>query len=348
VTLDIISLGTPDNNNTIGGTAPGAGNLLSGDRVGILDQGNTNRIEGNRIGTDATGTVALGKQEYGVELFGSHCILGGTAAGDSNLISGNNIGVVVGGQANAIEGNFIGTDVSGTQALGNGTGVEIAGTSNTIGGTTAGARNLISGNGNDGVLITGNSNLVAGNYVGTDVSGTKALGNAKNGVEIGNASLTGSNLNTVGGTTTGSGNVIAFNGHDGVFIANGIADAIQQNSIFANTGLGIDLNAATNSNNLQAAPVLISAALANGKLTLGGSLTSTPNTTFTLEFFSNPAGTSQGKTFLGFITVTTDATGQATFTISFFAKVSKGQVITATATDSGGDTSEFSNGEAVT
>ena len=96
-----------------------------------------------------------------------------------------------------VAGNFIGTDITGTLAIGNGTqGVEILGASgNTVGGTTAGARNIIAGNSQNGVLIqnavaffgltaAADNNLIEGNYIGTQVNGTTALGNAADGVEI--------------------------------------------------------------------------------------------------------------------------------------------------------------------
>jgi hypothetical protein len=116
-----------------------------------------------------------------------------------------------------VQGDFIGTDVTGTLALANGgNGVEISGgTNNTIGGPAAGQRNVISGNGNQGVLISGASaslNKVVGNYLGTDVTGTKALGNAASGVFLEGASNT-----TVGGVSAGAGNLISGNGQAGVF-----------------------------------------------------------------------------------------------------------------------------------
>jgi len=143
-----------------------------------------------------------------------------------------------------------------------------------------------------------------------------------------------------------AGNTIAFNGSDGVLVDTSTGNAIQQNSIFSNGGLGIDL--INDGNNSQAAPVLTSAVSANGDLTIDGTLTSTANTTFTLEFFSNPSGTSEGQTFVGSITVTTDSTGLASFSATFPMALAPGQVITATATDPFGDTSIFSNGMVVT
>ena len=115
-----------------------------------------------------------------------------------------------------VEGNFIGVDVTGTAALGNsGSGVRIAvSPNNTVGGTTVAARNVISGNGFNGVFITFatlGGNVVQGNFIGTDVTGAAALGNSFEGVRIVNSPDT-----TVGGITQGSRNVISGN-------ANGIS-----------------------------------------------------------------------------------------------------------------------------
>ena len=183
---------------------------------------------------------------------------------------------------------------------------------------------------------------VQGNFIGTDVSGTRPLGNNGLGVEVAGSAA------TIGGTAPGAGNVIAFNSGDGVYIYAGTGDAIEANSIFANGGLGIDLAAPGRGNNLQAAPVLTSAICSTGTLTIGSTLTATANTTYTLEFFSNPTGTSQGQTFLGTLTVTTNSKGKATFTANFALTVPLGEFLTATATDPAGDTSEFSSGLAVT
>jgi hypothetical protein len=259
-----------------------------------------------------------------------------------------------------VEGNYIGTDVTGTHALGNhGAGVFMAvSTGNTIGGTTAATRNLISGNGQgngqgmyasgslSGVVVLGGSgNIVEGNYIGTDLTGTQAIGNHDAGVSVTTNHGFGGTGNTIGGTVPGAGNLIAYNDGDGVWVNTAAGNAIHQNSIFANGGLGIDLLGGAN--NSQAAPTLTSAVSSNGSITIAGTLTSTANTTYTLEFFSNPSGTSQGKTFLGFIKVSTDATGRATFTATFAVALAPAQVITATATDPLGDTSMFSIGQVV-
>jgi hypothetical protein len=121
-----------------------------------------------------------------------------------------------GATGNKVVGNFIGTDPSGTQKLGNYLGILSAGSNNTVGGTTAAERNVVSGNILDGVRIYGPNamgNKVAGNYIGTDLSGTKDLGNSNKGVYIYEAKN-----NTVGGATAGERNVISGNNSDGVRI----------------------------------------------------------------------------------------------------------------------------------
>ncbi len=183
-------------------------------------------MAGNLIGTDITGTVAIANGNDGVEIDAGARgnTIGGTTPGAGNVISGNAGGGVEiagggGTSGNVVTGNLIGTDIAGTAAIANGDdGVEIdfGRTANTIGGTTPGAGNVISGNAFDGVEIdrTGTSgNIVAGNFIGTDITGTVAIGNGSDGVVVVLASG-----NTIGGTTTGARNVISGNAHDGVEI----------------------------------------------------------------------------------------------------------------------------------
>ncbi len=207
--------------NTIGGTTPDARNIISGNGSNIIfddvDSDN-NQVEGNFVGTDVTGTVAVPFNfESGIYLVvGSSNTIGGTVAGAGNLISGNeDSGLMVLGSGNLVEGNFVGTDLTGTRPLPNNVnGLEIEGSSDTIGGTTAGAGNVISGNGGSGLsLLMGTGSLLEGNYIGTDITGTEAIPN--NGGGIG---LSGSNSNTIGGTVAGAANVISGNQGDGIDI----------------------------------------------------------------------------------------------------------------------------------
>lgn len=270
------------------------------------------------------------------------------------------------GGGNNIQGNYIGTNSGGTAASGNGdSGVEIYDSSNnTIGGTTTNARNVISGNRADGVEIaTGgplgvsNGNVVQGNYIGTDIAGTGDIRNFGAGVSITNGfnNVIGAALNN---PVAGSGNIIGFNGvtQTGVHIHSGTGNSVLSNSIFSSVGLGIDLgddfvtqndpgDADVGANNLQNFPVLTSASFSNNVITVQGTLNSTPGTTFRLEFFGSPAGNpsgyGEGQFDRGAENITTDANGNASFTHQTTA-LSGGGVITATATDPSGNTSEFS------
>jgi hypothetical protein len=284
-----------------------------------------------------------------------------------NRFSGDGIHIgpisTPGGTSNIlIQSNFIGTNAAGTAALGNGSnGIEIIGFSptsfsshNTIGGTAAGAGNVISGNMGSGVEILNSGalqNVLQGNFIGTAVDGLSALGNGGNGVWL----STSASLNTVGGTAAGASNVIGFNGGAGVLVDNllgvhagpAFGDTILSNAIFANGGLGITLQ--PNANNNQTFPTLVSAepGLTGGTL-IKGSLQSTANTVFRIEFFSNagpdPSGFGEGQAFLGFQNVTTDGSGNVSFTAMVPGSAAPGQAVSATATspDPTNNTSQFS------
>jgi hypothetical protein len=354
--------------NTIGGTTAGAGNVISGNTVDaiVLSGGSAtgNLVQGNFLGTNPTGSAAVPNGGAGVTitLGASGNTVGGTTSAASNVISGNLYGVYVfgaGTSGNTIVGNYVGTDAGGTQPLGNtnqGVVVISGASNNTIGGTAAGAGNVIAANGSDGVQLAGNAdgNVVQGNYIGTNAAGAAGLGNQATGVII----VNGSSGNTVGGTAAGAANVIAFNSEAGVAVIDGTstANAIRGNSIHDNGGLGIDLgndgvtpndpgDADTGPNGLQNYPVL-SGAVAGATTSIGGTLDSTPGSTFTIDFYAspsaNPSGYGEGQRYLGRTTVQTDSTGVASFVVDGLGQTSVGEVISATATDAAGDTSEFS------
>ena len=203
--------------NTIGGTTPGAGNVIAGNSGdGIEDGGEYNLIAGNKIGTNAAGTAALGNTQDGVNILAGAltAIIGGTSPGAGNLISGNGLaGIAISSVDNVVQGNRIGTNATGTAAIansGNGITIGSGGSSNLIGGTTAGAGNIISGNRAAGIYISqGNLNIVEGNSIGTDAAGTAAIANVL-GIEVNGSG------NTIGGTATGAGNVISGNTGDGL------------------------------------------------------------------------------------------------------------------------------------
>ena len=329
---------------------------------------NNNVIQGNLIGTDKTGTIALGNAG-GVRLYSTQFnIVGGTASSAMNVISGNDgSGLVLGWSTsdNLIQGNHIGTDLLGVSGIPNtSSGIATANviSDNIIGGTAPGAGNVISANLGHGVDFYGTSgvydhlNKVLGNFIGTDRTGTVALGNSLTGVLIEYTDVT-----SVGNWIPGGGNIIANNGEDGVRIGTpsgggGIGNSVVGNAIYGNGGLGIDLgadgvlandngDADTGTNNLVNYPILVDAASSGGWTLVSAALNSLSDTTFHLDLYSNASadtsGYGEGKTYLGSTQVATDGTGNWAGSV-WLPAVPAGHVITATTTDPAGSTSEFS------
>ena len=207
---------------TIGGTAIGAGNLVSGNsRYGIEVAGIGSLIEGNTVGTDRTGSRALGNSLSGIIIpsDGTSATIGGTAVGAGNLVSGNGqYGIDIAGQSILVEGNTIGTDKAGAKAIPNvnvGIDVESMATGSTIGGTVAGASNLISGNGDFGIDIVATTSLVEGNSIGTDRAGAVAIANGDSGIVL-EVPATGA---TIGGAAVGAGNLLSGNTRYGLALS---------------------------------------------------------------------------------------------------------------------------------
>ncbi len=318
-------------------------------------------VVGCYIGTDSTGTVDLGNGGNGIRLDNSTANrIGGSSVSDRNVISGNNAdGILVFGKGSAdneIVGNFIGTDVTGTADLGNtGDGIDIdEGLLTIIGGSTPDVGNLISGNDGNGIRISSSFRNYAGyNKIGTDVTGLLDLGNTLDGVQLGfNA-----NNNRIGGPT--GGNTIAFNA-DGVNVfQNGSGNEIRGNSIFGNNNLGIDLapngktpndvgDADTGANDLQNFPEITSAQNLFNSGRIDGTLNSTPQTEFTLDFYANgacdPSGNGEGRVYLGSKRVTSNNNGDTAFNFISTVELPIGTPVTATATTqlAPKNTSEFS------
>jgi hypothetical protein len=132
--VGIFNLSSTD--NLIGGTAAGAGNLISGHQFGIQTNGKGTTIQGNLIGTDVTGTKKIPNTTAAVQVFGENMLVGGVTPGARNVISGNANGVFVRGAGSKVQGNYIGTDITGTLALGNAGNGVTAGEGALIGGTT--------------------------------------------------------------------------------------------------------------------------------------------------------------------------------------------------------------------
>ncbi len=352
----------------VGGSETGARNVISGNQLlGVRIDENSNGVEvyGNYIGTNAAGTAALGNIKSGIAVDGTNHTIGSPDEGKRNLISGNGgsgIAVLSTATGIVIKNNYIGTDVTGMNALGNDVGIEVGigsgATSVQIGGSVLAPNegNLISGNGGDGVLLFHGAK-VWGNKIGTDATGTGALGNGGNGILVKGAG------NQIGGSA--SGNTIAFNDRNGVAVISesGTAtnNAIQVNQIHDNEMLGIaidedavipndNLDADSGDNNRQNYPILNSAVadMGAGSTTFEGELHSKPNTTYSVEFFSNascdPSGFGEGQSMFNKVMLTTDAQGfVAIHEINLSTDFLFGNFFTLTATDPDGNTSEFSN-----
>jgi titin len=198
--------------NVIGDPESGAGNVISGNTCGIsLEYGGRHTVQGNLIGTDSTGMFSV-PNGTGISGFQTADLLvGGGGQGERNIISGNTengVRLYAASGANIV-GNFIGIDAAGVAALPNAKGLDVLVSSATIGGSQPGQRNVISGNTGSGVSLNSTNNLIIGNYIGTDASGTAAVPN-------GTGLLTLQGGNVVGGPGEGERNVISGNSGRGI------------------------------------------------------------------------------------------------------------------------------------
>ncbi len=320
--VDLIGVNSID--NTIGGSVAAAGNLIAGNAYdGIyLDQASNDTLEFNMVGADAGKNFKntnMGNADYGIELDDAPNITVSKNLVVNNRLSG--IALFYPQTANAV---IINNEI----VLNDGNGI------------------LFCSCGDGGSAIYGN-------LIGTDSSGTVNLGNKGYGIDIGSAN------NTVGGLAAGLANVIAFNTKAGVGLEQLNTDTgntLIANSIYSNQTLGIDLgdsgvplkNTAAGSqvgpNHVLNYPVLMLASASSVSTTITGSLTGTAGQTFTIQFFGNtaadPSSYGQGQTYVGLTTVKTDSSGNATFTFVAPSNLG-GQLLSATATDANGDTSEF-------
>ena len=322
-------------NTVIGGSAPGTGNLISGNGgAGVLiDQGaQVTLVQGNDVGTSADGSAAVPNGQGGVTVAQA-----GSTLIDSNVISGNRFyGVFLTESSyDTVQFNLIGSDPTGTYAVPNEQGGIILTTVANI--TIAG--NVVSGNTTDGITLNpGQAVIIQGNLIGTDISGTSPLGNGGNGIwVVGDGPV---NVQ-IGAEDPASANVIAFDGNDGVLVQDAQGVAILGNSIHDDANLGIELVGA--GNNGQPAPLLTAVTSDGSSTTIEGTLTAAPDSTFTIEFFSDAnLDNPEGAQFLGSVTVTTDDDGNASFSVTLSVGLDSGQAVTATATDGANNTSQFS------
>jgi hypothetical protein len=368
-----IRIGSNAVSTRVGGTATGAGNTISGNtEEGVLlgDDSTSTTVQGNVIGLNADGDAAR-PNDVGIDLFDSDdAVIGGTAAGAANVISGNtDHGIFISGGSDdaLIQGNVIGLSRTGVD-LGNGAhGIALGTTTGAdIGGTSAAASNILSGNGEAGLSIQSSvvNASVRGNRIGVAADGVTARPNDEAGVEVSTAA---SAPVTIGGTGAGEGNVIQSNGQDGVRVDVNTASAALLGNTFRANGvsvvddLGIDLgmqaqpddgvngndagDVDTGPNGLQNFPVLTSAVSDGSSTTVTGTIDTTPGADVRVELFSggscDEAGHGQGEVLLGADELTAGS-GATSFTATV-AGTTAGRQITATATNlDDNTTSEFS------
>lgn len=349
-----------DRNIISGNNGPGA--VISGDPDYTNIRPCSNTIIGNFIGTDYTGTEALPNAGVGISIiYTFNNII------ERNVISSNSeFGILFLNNAhnNSVIGNFIGTDYTGTKALANWRGIGFWHNcyDNIIGGPSKNERNIISANREAGIQMGDQiyDNQFIGNYIGTNLSGQPTLGNGTTGIGIFYNSIN----NIIGGSEINSGNLIAGNNGPGIRMTDNdppdyppcTGIRISHNMIYSNNGLGIDINndgvtsndlgdGDTGPNNLMNYPVLDDAKVTQGKLHVKGTIHTQNPETVTIEFFANPVpnpggdplGYGEGAIYLGSYQPDSQGTINATLPI-----VKPGTLITTTATDAAGNTSEFS------
>lgn len=322
-------------NNRIGGTTAAQRNVISGNTGkgnggGIeIDGGSANVIKGNFIGVDASGMLERANEGRGIALDGStNNVIGGPEPGAGNLIAGNRatgVRLLGASNGNIVQNNFLGVNRTVTAFLANDRGVQIRGShGNQILG------NLIMGHTYDGILIwqLSSDNTIVNNIVAFNGQGP-----------------------------VGDPSEAAFNG---ILVIEGVGNLLYSNIVFGNTDMDIDLGLpflgpapndagdgdTAGGNYMQNYPVLTSAVASGGKTVITGTLNSAASVPFLVQFFAdtacNPVGHGGGKYVLGTAVAQTNATGNAPVSFTLNQQLPLGWVVTATATDMGRNTSEFS------
>jgi len=299
-----VSLNSGAHDNLIGGTVPGARNVVFANAAILLGSGSHNdTIQGNYIGTDATGTVALGSV-VGIDTNNSphDDLVGGSVSGAGNVISGNAIGIHFGdgAAANTVTGNFIGTDPTGLLPVPNtGYGIQIATPSagSAIGGTNAGEGNTIAFNGAAGVSVSSST--------GWPIRGNSIHDNGGPGIDLQND---GVNFNDAGDLDEGPNHLQNF-------------PILKTVTILGPQGTGTRIQ---------------------GKLDTTPSTTFDLDFYANAACSNFPRELLEGETYLGSAQVTTDGAGHADIDVTLSATIEAGQKVSATATDPAGNTSEFS------
>lgn len=352
---------TTGRRNVIGGNTPADMNVISDNaQSGVYVQGGADqtKIMGNIIGLSPRGGRQANSANGIYISFSNGTVIGGNQPGERNIISGNSgAGIwLEGGRDSIVRGNYIGVGLSGASAQNNGaSGILLFNApANLIGGAGAGEGNVISGNNQYGLFVEGDShdNVILGNLIGTDSTGVNSVRNQSHGIYFGSPC----SRNKVGDGTAAGSNTIAFNNGVGVFVSGGTGNTIRVNSIFNNNSLGINLaepgvspnddgDADTGPNELQNFPTLISGVVTRTSLAITGLLRSKPSSNYIIDIYASPEIDSsdfgEGKTWLASINGTSDASGDLAFTHEV-PPPHHTSVISATATDADGNTSEFS------
>jgi hypothetical protein len=371
--VDIVS----GEENVIGGTVAGAGNLISGNAgpaIHLEGPATKTGVFGNTIGD------VLGMQNFYnsrgvvIEEGSTKNIIGSPAELGGNLIANISTGpgIELNGDENLVLHNTIGVDEGQTTVLPNKGGIKVTGNLNIIGGDAPKAGNVVSGNDFYGISLDDRSdpqkaigNIIWGNYIGTDATDTNILGNDGDGIRV-----LGGDLTKIGGSG-GAGfkpNVIANNTDAGVGVGNGTHNSIVQNRIYGNGELGIDLNrdglvlandngdSDAGPNGLQNHPLITAVTTtAFGVATISWNATSfltDPSETTEIDFYKSDtcddSGNGQGQTLIGTASLGPGALPASSSTVMFLQRVSAGQFVTAIATSGvsvptlPGRTSEFS------
>jgi hypothetical protein len=220
----------------IDATNAGSGLRLDGDGIevrglvinnaifdGIWVTGDDNRVAGNYLGTNAAGTAPVANGRYGVHVDGVDNVVGGSAPGDRNLLSGNLVagGYVHTGTGNVVEGNYLGTDETGAAGVIGGGGAVIEASQTTV-------KDNLSSFAVNGFTVKGDDNTLQGNTVGTDVSGSADLGN------IIGISVVGGDRNLIGGAADGEGNLVSGSLFSGVSFSADNGDPAEDNEVQGN------------------------------------------------------------------------------------------------------------------
>jgi hypothetical protein len=354
--------------NLIGGTTEAERNVISGNYYSNVSLGRTlgTTVQGNIIGMDWTGTLSLERTRIGVSVYDDrNSLIGGVEPGAGNLVAGCLWNVYVAGRW--VDGGSVGTRVQGNRIgmpfLDNQWGVYVDAHDQyhpplevndiLIGGSEPGAGNQILGNWKQQIMVRGpnaHNVTIQGNTIGPDEPNAYPYGD---GVLVEDASGV-----VIGGTESGQANTIAFNPGAGVIVTgeNSVGNSIRGNSIFDNGGLGIDLGGDgitrndirdldTGPNDQQNIPQ-ISLAETGSRTRVAGVLHSMPSSSFTVDFYTiterDPSGHGEGRRWLDEAVVATDANGYGSWDVVLDAVTVEGELITATATNAIGSTSEFS------